>query len=415
MTMRKILIPLLYMFIPICLCDVHSQTNRPATEKNVERSERYKQYQQTIEEAKKKLSSDPENGDLMILIANNYAWQEKNDSALIYIDKAQQIKYYNNDLFDSWLNVLLWSHQYEKLIETIKIARQYNYTNNENILRKQLIAYTELKEYNEGVKLAESPENKELINIEDISYLYNNLLLKRNTNAITALYSLDFFDSYAPQHLASIGYSLPVSKHTLAVRLNYAKRFGNDDVQIESDFYYQLKNKSYMYFNYGYAFNASLFPEHRLGYEYYLPLKHKMETSLGARYLSYTNSKVFILTGHIEKYMGRSWLALRPFYAIQKNFTALTLIGNYRLYGKNPFNYWGIELGYGNSPDDSYANILNATYNDLKAYRVKLEKNIAINRISDLRIGIGYSREEFKSGDYRNRYLIELGYKFRFK
>lgn len=186
-------------------------------------------------------------------------------------------------------------------------------------------------------------------------------------------------------------------------------------MQIESDFYALFNNKSYMYFNYGYAFNSSLFPKHRIGYEYYIPLKHKIEISLGGRYLSYTHSKVLILTGHIEKYLNRNWIAFRPFYVFQKDARSFTLLGNYRFYGKNPLNFWGIELGYGNSPDDSYANIQNATYKDLKAYKIKLEKNLVFNRISEIRIGIGYSREEFKSDNFRNRYLMELGYKFRFK
>jgi YaiO family outer membrane protein len=413
--MKIIFTVIIYLFIPLGLCNVYSQTSNFTTENKAINSNKYKQYQLAIENAKKKLSSNPESGDLIILIANNYAWQDKTDSALLYIQKAQQIKYYNNEMFDSWLNILLWSHQYNNLIEVINTAKKYHYSDNENLLRKNLIACTELKNYNEGIKLAESADNKELIKIEDISYLYNNLLMKRNTNVISAFYSLDFFDSYAPQHLASLGYSFQVDKHTLAIRSNYAKRFGSNDMQLESDFYFQLKNKSYMYFNYGYAFNSSLFPKHRIGYEYYISLKHKMETSLGARYLSYINSKVYILTGHLEKYMGRNWLAFRPFYVIQKNARSFTLLGNYRFYGKDPLNFWGIELGYGNSPDDSYANIQNATYKDLKAYKAKLEKNFVFSRISDIKIGIGYSREEFKSDKFRNRYLIELGYKFRFK
>lgn len=374
-----------------------------------------KQYQQAIEKSKNELKSDPSRGDLMIIIANNYAWQEKNDSALVYIQKARQLNYYNDDLFDSWLNILLWSRQYNNLLETCKVAEQYNYTNDENLLRKQMIAYTELKAYDEGIKLAESPKNKEFIKKEDLNYLYNNLLMKKRTNVISAYYSLDCFDSYSPQHLANLGYSFPVGKNTFNFLVNYAYRFGNDDVQLESDFYLKLKKKSYMYFNYGYAFNAFLFPRHRIGYEYYMPLKNKMETSFGARYMSYANSNVFILTTHLEKYLGRSWVSFRPYYVVQKGAQSSTFLGNYRLYGLNSLNYWEIELGYGNSPDDNrYANIQDETYKNLKAYIIKLGKNFAFSRTSDIRIGIGYSREEFRSNSFRNRYLINLGYKFRF-
>jgi hypothetical protein len=372
-------------------------------------------YRKAIEEAAKGLVVDPTRGDLMVLIANNYAWQEKSDSALIYIQKAEQINYYNDDLFDSWLNILLWSHRYENLLKTCQVAEQYKYSHVENLLRKKLIAYTELRDYDKGIELVKAPENKEFLKLDDISYMYNNLIMKRNTNVVQAFYSLDYFDHNAPQHLANLGYAFKVGKHSLALRANYADRYGMNDLLLESDFYLQMNNKSYMYFNYGYAFDASLFPRHRAGYEYYIPLKNKMEASLGARYMKYLSSEVFIATAHLEKYMGRHWVAFRPFYVIQSIGNSFTLLADYRFYGKNPLNYWGVELTYGNSPDDSRTTMENAAFNNLNAYKIKLERNFMLNNISDVRIGIGYTREEYITSKFRNRYLIELGYRFRLK
>jgi YaiO family outer membrane protein len=239
--------------------------------------------------------------------------------------------------------------------------------------------------------------------------------MKRNTNVVQALYSIDCFDHNAPQHLANLGYAFKVGKHSLALRANYADRYKMNDVLLESDFYLQMNNKAYMYFNYGYSFDASMFPRHRAGYEYYMPLKYKMEASLGARYMKYINSEVFIATGHLEKYMGNHWLAFRPFYVMQDNGNSCTLLANYRFYGKNPLNYWGVELTYGNSPDDSRTTMENAAFNNLDAYKIKLERNFMLNSISDVRIGIGYTREEYATSKFRNRYLIELGCRFRLK
>lgn len=372
-------------------------------------------FRKTIEEVRKALGAEPARGDLMVVIANNYAWQEKTDSALIYLEKAKQINYYNDDLFDSWLNVLLWSHRYESLLETCRIAEQYKYSHTENLLRKKMVAYTELRDYDEGIELFKAPGNKEFLKLDDISYMYNNLIMKRNTNVVQAFYSIDCFDHNAPQHLANLGYAFKVGKHSLALRANYADRYHMNDVLLESDFYLQMNNKSYMYFNYGYAFDASLFPRHRAGYEYYMPLEYKMEASIGARYMKYINSEVFIATGHLEKYMGNHWVAFRPFYVMQDNGNSFTLLANYRFYGKNPLNYWGVELTYGNSPDDSRATMENAVFNNLDAYKIKLERNFMLNSISDVRIGIGYIREEYITSKFRNRYLIEVGYRFRLR
>jgi len=131
----------------------------------------------------------------------------------------------------------------------------------------------------------------------------------------------------------------------------------------------------------------------------------------------YPTSQVLILTGHLEKYIGKNWLALRPFYVItaQSNTQSFSLIGNYRLYDNNQLNYWGLELSWGNSPDDRYSISQNGGFSQLTAFKLKVEKSLMLNRISDLRIGIGYAREEFTTNQLRNRYTIELGYKLRLR
>jgi YaiO family outer membrane protein len=85
------------------------------------------------------------------------------------------------------------------------------------------------------------------------------------------------------------------------------------------------------------------------------------------------------------------------------------------VYKRQELDYWGIELGFGNSPDDIYSTSQNG-FNQLKAYKVKVEKNLMISRISDLHLALGYSREEYgtSSTQFRNRFTAELGYKIRF-
>ena len=224
-----------------------------------------------------------------------------------------------------------------------------------------------------------------------------------------------------PQHLASLGYSFPIGDNNLGFRANYANRFGLNGVQLESDFYLKFLNKQYMYFNYGYAFNSVLFPTHRFGFEYYLPVTSNIEASIGGRYLNYPGSNVVIGTGHIAGYFGKSWLSLRPYYVYDfkspTNTESASLILNYRLYGKTEIDYWGVELGVGNSPDQFFSNSVSNTaeFNQLSAYKIKLEKNFMLDRVSDFHIGLGYSYEEFNKNQFRNRFTVELGYKIRLK
>lgn len=376
-------------------------------------------YSSAIAQAKEALKYDSQRGDIMVFVANAYSWAGKNDSALIYIQEAQKVKYLQNDFYEAKNNILLRSAKYSELIASCNEALENNYSNTEDIILKKMIAYDALKRYSSGIELAELPENKKYLETESINQLYSAMLLKRNTNVISAYYTLDMFDSgFAPQHLASLGYSFDVDGHNLGLRLNYAKRFGLNDVQLETDFYLKLKNKHYIYLNYGYAFNATLFPVHRVGAEYYFPLPDKFEASIGGRYLDYTNSDVFIATGHLGKYIAKSWIGVRPFYVYKTpvNNQSLSLIANYRIFDKNELDYWGIELGFGNSPDDIYSTSQNG-FNQLKAYKVKIEKNLMLNRVSDLHLALGYSREEYgtTSTQFRNRFTAELGYKIRFK
>ena len=381
------------------------------------------QYNLAINEAKKAMEMGTKRGDILVFIANVYSWQNKNDSAMLYIHDAQNLGYKHNDFFESWTNILLRTHQYEALLKSCDEAEKDDYSNSEDILKKRLISLTELKVYDKGIKLIEEPQNKKYLDFKPFNDLYSYLILKRNTNLISVYYIEDFFNNgLIPQYLASLGYSFKIGEHNLGLSANYANRFGLNDVQLETNIYLILKNKQYLYLNYGFAFYNSLFPKHRGGLEYYVPLPFKMSASIGGRYLYYqtTNSNIFILTGHLEKYLGKSWISVRPYYVYNypSGKESYTLIGNYRIFGKSELYYWGIELGFGNSPDEKYSTSQTNGFNQLKAYKIKFEKNFMLNNVSDLHIALGYSSEEYKAANIiqsRKRFTVELGYKLRLK
>lgn len=414
--MKSLKFTLVFLF-SIVLSGVSAQSDSDSLFELAISKAKIQQFDQSLVNAKLALKAAPERGDVHVFIANMFSWQNQNDSALVYLEKAKSLNYRGDDYFESYMNVLLRTEQYENLLKVCNQAEQSKYANTEDLFRKKLIAYTELKYYDSGVRYAELPENKIYLNEEPFSSLYTNLLLKRNTRVVSATYQLDLVDNLSPQHLASLGYSFKMSDHTWVFRINYANRYGLTDVQTETDFYLQMKKSQYLYMNYGYAYGTSLFPRHRLGLEYYFPLFPKTEASIGGRYMNYVSSDIVIATGHLGQYLGKSWIAIRPFYVYTLNTQkqSLSFIANYRLYGKNELSYWGLELGFGNSPDDIYSTTQTGGFNQLEAYKVKLEKNFMLNRVSDFRIGLGYSYEEFIVNQFRNRVSVELGYKLRLK
>jgi YaiO family outer membrane protein len=129
------------------------------------------------------------------------------------------------------------------------------------------------------------------------------------------------------------------------------------------------------------------------------------------------NSNVFVVTAHIGKYINENWAAIRPYfvYNYSTNRKSFSMTGNYRIFNKNELDYWGVEIDYGNSPDDLYSITQIGGFNQLAAHTFKLERSFMLNRISDLHIGLSYSNQEISFYDYRNRFTIDLGYNVRLK
>jgi len=372
-------------------------------------------YDNAIINAKKVLEIHPDRADVAVFIANVYAWDRNYNLAKFYINSAYDLQAISEPLYDSWLNILLWNSEYKQVLRTANTAEENRYPNKYNILLKRLIAYKYLNEYDAAADLFKNGQNKELMDSTHINYLARELILKSKKHTATAYYSVDLFDQNdpKPQHLAYLDYSFKIKKNTLIFRANYAHRYHEDGLQLEADYYQLLKKSKYLYFNYGASVYNELFPKHRAAFEFYTPLKKAFEASIGARYIYFPDNNIYTITGHISKYIGSYWLALRPYYTFQESGNSVSLVANARRYGKTTLSYWGLELGYGNSPDERYILDPDGDYFNLNSYRIKLEKNIMVGKADDLKISFGYTYEETFKSKFRPRYTIEIIYKHR--
>jgi len=356
----------------------------------------------------------PDRYDVMLFSANVNAWNGNYSKAILNIEKAYLLNRTNKELYDTWLNILLWSKDYRYLIEIAELAEQNNYPNNYNLILKKAIAHKALAEYNEGVKLIEN--NKEYLDSTAVKTLYNEMVMLNKKHAITIYYSIDIFDqdNINPQHLSYIDYALKINRHTIIPRFNFTNRFNINDFQFEVDYYYSFKNGHYLYSNYGIGINKELFPEHKAGFEYYIPLFKTFEASLGGRYFYSSSTNAFMLTGHLSKYLNNFWFSFRPFYVFNESKNLLTTVFNTRYYGVNPINYWGLELTYGNSPDERNLIVKSPDIFTLENYTVKIEKNTAVFKYNEIMLSAAYSYEEYYTKNYRNRFRFEIRLKHRF-
>ncbi len=405
----------LYIFILIISSfNIVAQTNIDSLFSVAIKNSQEKNYELAIEKAKLVVDLDSSRNDVRLFIANVYAWNKDYDSSKKYISQVYNNNPINSELYDTWLNVLLWNKEYRDLLKTIDIAQNNDYNNQYNITLKKALAYQGLKQYNAGINYLN--QNSSLLDSAAINYIYLELKKSSSKNTISGYYALDFFDKNnpTPQHLAYVDYSLNANRNIFIFRLNYANRFNLEDLQPEIDLYHIFKNNHYLYANYGFGIKNKLFPQHRFGLEYFFPFGNVYEASLGAKYFIYQNSNATVLTGHIGKYLSNTWLSLRPYYTLKEGSNSFAAIFNARMYAKNQISYTGVELGYGNSPDDRFVYSQPGETIWLSAYKIKLERNIAIKQSNELRLGVGYVYEEISKGSFRNRYLLEVIFKHRF-
>lgn len=409
--MKKII---LYLVFIISTLQLSGQVNTDSIYNSAITNARANKYEKALNGAAKVLKLFPKRYDIMIFSANVNAWKGDYAAALVLIEKAYSLNKTNKELYDSWLNILLWSKNYHKLIEVTELAKQNDYPNNYNIVLKKSIAYKATAEDNKAIGLIEN--NKIYLDSTNLKALYNEMLMRSKNSALSIYYSVDLFDekNVKPQHLSYIDYTFKINRHTIIPRVNFTNRFEKNDFQIEVDYYHTLKNGHYLYSNYGWGINKELFPLNKAGIEYYIPLPKAFESSLGIRYFYSNSANTVMLTGHLSKYINNLWISFRPFYALNKAKDLLTTVFNTRYYGLNPINYWGVELTYGNSPDERYLTMESSEIFTLKNYRAKIEKNTAISKYSEIKMSASYSNEEYIARKFRNRLRFEILFKHKF-
>lgn len=346
--------------------------------------------------------------DVKIFLANLYAWQKNYDKANEIIEQVYDNYSDSQELYDSWLNILLWKNDYNRLLEIADTAEKNHYNNKYNLSLKRIIAYTELKDYHKG--LGYINENAQLKDSLQIQNLYNQLLKLKQKNAFSCYNMVDYIPDNTFQYYGFIDYNRVLGKNNLLIRMNYTNKFDTYDFMPELDYYQNISEGNYIYFNFGYGIRWELFPKQRAGIEYYTSIK-TWELSLGGRFLNFNNDPVYIITSKIEKYFSRYSLALRPYYSIQEGRNATSVVTSFLIYGKKPGNYSGIHLAYGNSPDESY-NLQGDI--SLENYWVRIENNFQLSVSTTLNVAFRYTYEETTSNNFRNRYSIELLLKQRF-
>ena len=171
------------------------------------------------------------------------------------------------------------------------------------------------------------------------------------------------------------------------------------EFQIESEAYPKLSSKNYAYLAYAYS-PGKYFPRHRAAVEIWQDLPSGWNLSAGLNYYFFDRN-IFIAMASVEKYAGKFWFSGKTFFYLKDQGLTLSVYLIARRY-LNDDDYFQLIAGTGTAPDEPFdiitdlgrlsANSLRVTYN---------------NKISDrvtIRIGAGFSDEEYAESAWRNRY-----------
>ena len=182
------------------------------------------------------------------------------------------------------------------------------------------------------------------------------------------------------------------------------------EVQFEAEAWPKLSDKNYAYLYYAFS-PGKYFPGHRAAVELWQIVPKGWALSAGMNYYHFDRN-IFISSLSVEKYVSRFWFSLKGYLHFKDESTRPALYFNGRRYF-NDTDYLQLTLGTGTAPDepiDIQTDIERFSANSIRlAYYGFVTKKLAI------RIGAGYSNEEFAEGDWRNRFEGHINFIYAIK
>ncbi|SFB12581.1 YaiO family outer membrane beta-barrel protein [Algoriphagus aquimarinus] len=357
------------------------------------------------------LSKYPDYADILILVGRSYAWEGKNDSASIYLERAILASPAYEDGYSAYLDNLSWDEQYDRAEEILAKAKEnLGQPLSNNLRYKESRLYYFKEEYDAAFEIAEELFEKNYKNDNLLGYMQTLQRLRRN-NAVGVTYDYDTFDGdISPWNTFSIyGRTRTDLTGTLIGRVTQSSRFDSNGTLFELDAYPSLGKKAYAYLNVG-GSSASFFPQFRFGASVYYNLPKAWEVDGGFRYLKFSDPTT-IYTASVGKYVGNWWFNLRG-NLIPGTGNSLGTSGNLqaRYYFKTGEDFFSVQLSSGVSPDEETRDPTQL----LNSYRARIGYQQLILPRFMIYGYTGYSRDELGPDRFRNNLNFSLGVEYRF-
>jgi len=316
-------------------------------------------YANAAAAARKLVNAFPSYGDARILLGRILAWQKDYKQAAAVIDTLLKTEPGNTDALAARRDISLWSKENTAVAADLRTGYSFDY------FTEPYTRFWQVFSVGTGHRFAWGPASAS-VNV-------GNLI----TDELTDLYATE--------------------------------------LQFEADAYPRFSDQNYAYLAYAYS-PGSYFPTHRAAFEFWQVLPAGWAVSAGLNYY-YFDRNIFIALASVEKYQGKFWFSGKTYVYFKDDGPRTSFYLNIRRYF-NDFNYLQLTLGTGTAPDEPFD--VREDINRLSANSVRLAYNFNVKGRFSVRLGAGYSREEYdESGGsaMRNRFegSINLIYAIKMK
>lgn len=324
-------------------------------------------------------------------------------------DRLTNVAFYQNhassrseDLIVKKLN----NGKYEEALRAVNNRLKKDPSNLNMLLYKADILVS-LEEYDKATDVMNQimmmdPENKKAIKLK--KYLSEKLSEQVHNKLGFSQNEVFVSDLDRPWSFSSLSYYRLTDYGTFGARFNYANRFGIDGIQYQIEAYpkfFQVAHADLMF-----AFSDSserVFPKYQYRVEPYFSLSKNIEFSLGQYYSNSFNKSIYTYTGSVAYHFNNYNIWLRPsrFEPKPANFIEVGL----SRYFTDENTYLSVKAGAGKMPDIGDLPPLDEIIT-LKTYLINVTGQMALNKSLFLRGWVGYTKQEFDTGNLRELFDV---------
>ncbi|MDZ7773956.1 MAG: YaiO family outer membrane beta-barrel protein [Balneolaceae bacterium] len=411
--LRLVLLLPFLLLLPIAL---------PAQQAGVD--ERFRQareaaYAERYEEARRLclgiLDEVPDYHEVRILLGRTYAWEGRFGEARKHLEEVLVRAPRNRDALLALVNVAYWSGNHAEAARAAARALVYHPLDPE-LMDRRIRALTATQRYREAglvyTRLQRtSPGYGELKELRDMVSSH------RYMNSVRASWSYDHYSAvFGPSQNLFLQYRRETGMGPVLGRLRMQRRFGENGLQGEVDWYPVFGEGFYAYLSYAWS-GSPLYPEHRAGVELYHRLPLSLELSLGARHLILVGGEeVTLLTGSLAGYFGSWYLSFKPFVIPGSGALDGSAVLMARRYLGTPDSYLWLSGSMGVSPSERTFQQVEAGIFRLQSWGAGAGLRHELGDAVSAELSVNYERQERLNAP--DRYLdiltfnVQLGYRF---